>query len=48
MVKQMAGPAAIIKKPGDIFKIKMIRPNLEKKQVILHELYTYYLSYKGI
>ena len=32
MVKQMAGPAAIIKKPGDIFQIKMIKPNLEKNK----------------
>ena len=27
---------------------KMFNPNLQKKQVTLHELYTYYISYKGI
>ena len=32
---------------GEISQIKMFNPNL-KHQVILHELLTYYISYKGI
>ena len=36
------------KRHEEISQVKMFNPNIIRKQVMLHELYTFYLSFKGL